>query len=68
MIFSGRIIIHNFIYFYCIKDPIIAWCARYSHEFNQKFITNANCYVNAFGYPKEDKHRANLNFTFEINV
>lgn len=52
---------------YLIIDPIKVWCAGHSHGFNHKIINGVNCYVNAYGYPTEDKNGANLDFTFDID-
>jgi hypothetical protein len=52
---------------YLMQEPIKAWCAGHSHGFNHKIINNVNCYVNAYGYPHEDKNGATLDFTFEID-
>jgi hypothetical protein len=53
---------------YLIQEPIKAWCAGHSHGFNHKIINNVNCYVNAYGYPSEDKNGASLDFTFGVEV
>lgn len=53
---------------YLMDAPIKVWCAGHSHGFNHKKINGVDCYVNAFGYPKEDRNGANLDFTFEIDV
>lgn len=50
------------------NDTIKVWCAGHSHGFNHKIINNVPCYVNAFGYPKEDRNGSSLDFTFEINI
>jgi predicted MPP superfamily phosphohydrolase len=52
---------------YLMQDPIKIWCAGHSHGFNHKIINGVNCYLNAFGYPKEDRNGSTLDFTFEID-
>jgi hypothetical protein len=51
-----------------IKEPIKAWCAGHSHGFNHQIINRVPCYVNAYGYPTEDKNGASLDFTFDIDL
>ena len=53
---------------YLMDNTIRAWCAGHSHGRNQKIINNVPCYLNAFGYPKEDRNGATLDFTFEIGI
>jgi predicted phosphodiesterase len=53
---------------YLIKDPIKVWCAGHSHGFNTKNINGIDCYVNAFGYPSEDRNGSTLDFTFKIDI
>lgn len=51
---------------YLIKEPIKVWCAGHSHGFNHKLINGVECYINAYGYPNENRNGANLDFSFEI--
>ena len=53
---------------YLMNDTVKAWCAGHSHGRTQKTINNVPCYVNAFGYPDEDRNGTTLDFTFEINL
>jgi len=53
---------------YLMAEPIKVWCAGHSHGFNQKNINGVDCFVNAYGYPKEERNGANLDFTFEIDI
>lgn len=53
---------------YLIKDPIKVWCAGHSHGFNYKKINNVDCWVNAYGYPKEDRNGAKLEFSFTLDL
>jgi predicted phosphodiesterase len=53
---------------YLIKEPIKVWCAGHSHGFNHQKINEVDCYVNAFGYPSENRQGANLNFNFEFDI
>jgi len=52
---------------YLINEPIIVWCAGHSHGFNKLKINNVDCYINAYGYTKQDRNNASLDFTFEID-
>jgi hypothetical protein len=51
-----------------MDDTIKAWCAGHSHGRTQKTINDVPCYVNAYGYPDEDRNGATLDFTFEIDL
>jgi len=53
---------------YLMDDTIKAWCAGHSHGRIEKTINNVPCYINAFGYPKEERNGATLDFTFEIDL
>lgn len=51
-----------------IKAPVVAWVCGHSHGFNHQVINDVNCYMNAYGYPGEQRRGATLDFTFEINI
>lgn len=53
---------------YLLDNRIIAWCAGHSHGQCQKIINDTPCYINAYGYPNEDRKGSTLDFLLNIDI
>ena len=51
-----------------IRYPVAAWCSGHSHGFNHQTINGVECYVNAHGYPMEDRRGTSLDFTLDVDL
>lgn len=47
-----------------ITSPVVAWCAGHSHGFNHQVINGVQTFVNAYGYPNENRNGSSLDFNF----